>query len=150
MIIKLTADNVPSYVQLVEIGPGTMGYIINFPDGSSDHIAIGDYIIEDSPTNIRVIRIAEYNASQTLRDDIAEDIGRATSRTLTKAIRGLSTNGSERITLAEYLCTVFVFLGDGQILDARDMASGKPLTSAYTASRKTFVVTEIEKALALI
>lgn len=150
MVIKLAANNVPSYVSQVEIAPGVQGYVISFPDGSSDTISIGDFIIESSPTSIRKVSRAEYDTNDTVRAEIAETVGRATNKALIVGIRSAPITGAQKITLSEYLCTVFVFLGDGFIQDAHDIANGKALTAIYTQARKDFVVGEAVKALAIV
>jgi hypothetical protein len=154
MIIKLAANNLPSYVEQVEASPGVTGYVIYFPSGSSDTMSIGDFIIENSPTDIRLIRRTEYDSNSAIKAEIAEQVGRATNRNIIALIRALLTSGSpisnaDKLIIAEYLCTVFVFLGDGFIQDARDIAS-KGTTTVYTASRRTAVLAEIDKALLFI
>jgi hypothetical protein len=83
-------------------------------------------------------------------DERKELIGKAAMRSIIKAIRGLSATSADKITLMKLLTTVLMLLGDGAIQDARDMANAEPTTTVFTASRKSFVVSEIDNALAQI
>lgn len=149
MIIKLTAQNVPSYVELRDIAPGVQGYIITFPDGSSDQIALGDYIIDDGPNSVRMVRVAEYSVNQTIQNEIMEQVGRASVRTLTDALFAL-VQQSEQVAVFETVGAILGLLGAGIIVKARTLANLKPTSTAYTAARKTFLLSEIDKAVAII
>jgi hypothetical protein len=88
--------------------------------------------------------------TDVILDERKELIGKAAMRSIIKAIRGLSATSSDKITLMKLLTTVLMLLGDGAIQDARDMANAEPTTTVFTASRKSFVISEIDKALAQI
>lgn len=112
------------------------GTIIEF-ETQAEHDA---WVADHSPTP---------DMTEIINEQIREIIGKDATRTLIKAIRTNITNGADKITVVKLLTPVLMFLSDGFIQDARDMANSEPTTSVFTTARKNFVLSEIDKALVL-
>lgn len=111
--------------------------------------ANGDCVIIENG-RIKIILSSDLQTAGELQDSIRDKVGKDVMRVIIKAIRTQVTDSGDRITIAKLLTTVFTLLGDGFIQDARDMASAEPTTTVFTSARKTFILSEIDKGLAII
>lgn len=153
MITKFTAANKPAYIiqdVILDDRSTNQQVIGHFLPDRSDSVREGDFIEETEDGKIRLIRFSDYNVNDIIKDEIREKIGKDAMRAIIKAIRTQVGVASDRITLGKLLTTVFMLLGDGFIQDARDMANAEPTTAVFTAPRKAFVLSEIDKAVAMI
>lgn len=153
MIIKFNPASKPSYVdQDFLIDDPTHGQIIGYRmhiNGNDVRINTGDFIRVEG-TEYIIITSSEYTASDFVKNEVHELIGKDVVRDLYRTLRAQSLTQAQEGDLLSRVFPVFAALGDGFINGARVMANNLTVAGQLTLPRKTYLLTKIDEAIAIL
>ena len=159
MIIKFNPENKPSYVvqdkllENLDVNGNVIEEIIGYrvhANGIGDvRLQAGDYLRDDGGI-ITVIKAADYQASDFIKNEIHELVGKDVVRDLYRALRAQNLTQAQEGDLLNRVFPVLAALGDGFINGARVICNNLTVAGQLTLARKNYLLGKIDEAIALL